>query len=259
VQYFIGNFDGQTFKNDDPAGTLWLDYGPDNYAGTTWNNEPNNKRIYIGWMNNWEYAERIPTSTWRGAMTLPRELRLVRTAKGIRLAQAPVAAVTQLRQLIGTWDALTVSGELILDKVQGRTLEIIAEIEPGTAKRFGLDVHRGSSDWTRIVYNSAQSQMLISRSAKTGNGDIPGFSPAFGAPTSIDNNRLRLHIFVDESSVEVFANDGLVAITSQTFVNPQHDGVALFADDGQVKVSHLEIYALADVWSKSLTESMQCR
>ena len=91
VQYFIGDFDGQIFSNENsPATTLWLDNGPDNYAGTTWNNTPDGARVYIGWMNNWAYANQIPTSTWRGSMTLPRELRLISTPDGTRLAQRPV-------------------------------------------------------------------------------------------------------------------------------------------------------------------------
>ncbi len=253
IQYFIGDFDGRTFTNDNPTTTLWLDYGPDNYAGTTWNNEPDDKRIYIGWMNNWQYAAAIPTSTWRGATTLPRELTLVRTPEGLRLAQSPVAALAQLREFIGAWDDLDVSGELLLDNVHGRTLEIIAEFEPGTAGRFGIDVHRGENSRTRIVYNSPQLQLLISRSAE--GGAMNGFNPVFGAPIAMDNRHLRLHIFVDESSVEVFAQDGLITLTGQTFANPENDGIALFAENGAATVSHLEIYALADVWSTGPGES----
>ncbi|MHB8751283.1 MAG: glycoside hydrolase family 32 protein [Aggregatilineales bacterium] len=250
VQYFIGSFDGHTFTNDYPAATLWLDYGPDNYAGTTWSNEPNGKHIYIGWMNNWAYADQIPTSTWRGATTLPRELQLVRTPDGIRLSQSPIAALSSLRTLLGTWDGLNVSGELPLDKAHGRTLEIIADFEPGDATRFGIDVDNGQDLRTRIVYNAKQSQLLISRPATTANGEIAGFTPAFGARVAIDNGHVRFHLFVDESSVEVFANDGLTVLTSQTFVNPANDGVAVFAENGLAKLSHLEVYALASIWPK---------
>jgi fructan beta-fructosidase len=251
IQYFIGDFDGKTFTNDYLNSVLWLDYGPDNYAGTTWDNEPNGKRIYIGWMSNWQYAERTPTSPWRGATTLARELQLARTPEGIRLIQSPAGAIESLREFIGRWENLDLSGEMVLDDVHGRTLEIIAEFEAGTAERFGIDLHRGENNRTRIVYNSVQSQLLISRSDTTESGTIFAFNPAFGAPTTLDNNRLRLHIFVDESSLEVFAQDGLVSLTSQTFVNPTNDGLALFADNGAAKVSSLEIYVLADIWSQT--------
>ncbi len=251
IQYFIGDFDGQTFTNDNPTGTtLWLDYGPDNYAGTTWNDAPNGERIYIGWLNNWVYANSIPTSTWRGATTLPRTLRLVNTPEGVRLAQATLAAMETLRTPIGVWDDLTVaSGEQIIEGVEGRTLEIIAEIEPGAAERWGLVVQRAEGAGTRIVYNPARSSLLIGRSDTTSAGPIYGFSPAFGAPLELNGEVLRLHIFVDESSVEVFAQEGLTTLTAQTFVEPPANGLSFFADNGDMTVKHLEVYALDSIWS----------
>ena len=82
TQYFIGDWNGKEFIADDIE-TRWLDYGRDNYAGVTFNDAPNNKRIFLGWMSNWEYANKVPTDPWRSAMTLPRELSL----EGDRLVQ----------------------------------------------------------------------------------------------------------------------------------------------------------------------------
>ena len=82
TQYFIGEWNGKEFIADDIE-TRWLDYGRDNYAGVTFNDAPNNKRIFLGWMSNWEYANKVPTDPWRSAMTLPRELSL----EGDRLVQ----------------------------------------------------------------------------------------------------------------------------------------------------------------------------
>mgnify|MGYP000520598218 CR=1 FL=1 len=94
TQYFIGNFDGRTFtpkySTDEPR---WLDYGSDNYAGVTFNNEPNNRRILIGWMNSWQQKEHAETS-WTGAMTIPRELGLVDVNGEIELTQTPVCEAT---------------------------------------------------------------------------------------------------------------------------------------------------------------------
>lgn len=82
TQYFIGEWNGEEFIADDIE-TRWLDYGRDNYAGVTFNDAPDNKRIFLGWMSNWEYANKVPTDPWRSAMTLPRELSL----EGDRLVQ----------------------------------------------------------------------------------------------------------------------------------------------------------------------------
>ena len=75
TQYFIGQWNGQEFIAKDMQ-TRWLDYGRDNYAGVTFSNVPEGKKIFLGWMSNWEYANKVPTDSWRGAMTLPRELSL---------------------------------------------------------------------------------------------------------------------------------------------------------------------------------------
>ncbi len=254
VRYFIGDFDGTTFTYDNTAPELWLDYGPDNYAGTTWSDMPDGRRIYIGWMSNWQYAAATPTGRWRGANTLPREFTIVNTADGLRLQQTVVSSVESLRQPLGTWNDVTVTGEMPLDGVKGRTLEIIAEIEAGSAERFGLDVHVGASGHSRIIYNTKRSLLLLSRTEAEGVNSNNGFNPAFGAPTPLENNRLRLHIFVDRSSVEILAQDGMVSLTGQTFVAPENDGVSLFATDGDAKLVSMEIYALDSTWT---AESVQ--
>lgn len=91
TQYFLGQWNGKEFIADDVK-TRWLDYGRDNYAGITFNNAPQERRIFLGWMSNWEYAHTFPTQPWRGAMTLPRELSL----KNGALSQQPVAGFTEV-------------------------------------------------------------------------------------------------------------------------------------------------------------------
>lgn len=86
TQYFIGEWNGQEFIADDLE-TRWLDYGRDNYAGVTFNDAPSGRRVFLGWMSNWEYAHNVPTHPWRSAMTLPRELSL----DGDRLVQKAIA------------------------------------------------------------------------------------------------------------------------------------------------------------------------
>lgn len=105
-QYFVGDFDGTRFVLD--AGTpapgaeapaLWADYGRDFYAAVSWSDIPrqDGRRLWLGWMSNWEYAQNVPTSPWRSAMTVPRELALRTTPAGLRLLQRPVRELERLR------------------------------------------------------------------------------------------------------------------------------------------------------------------
>jgi sucrose-6-phosphate hydrolase SacC (GH32 family) len=205
-------------------------------------------------MNNWLYAANIPTSTWRGANTLPRELTLRRTAEGLRLVQTPLAAFEALRTPLGTWADVTLDGTVELEGVRGRTLEIIVEFKAETAERFGIEIHSGGAEPTRLLYNTAQSRLVFSRSDRMETGYINGFTRFFTAPLELEDKRLRLHVYVDESSVEAFTADGTLVMSSQTFVDPAHDGLKLFAENGTATVKHLEVYALKDVWSSKPQE-----
>ncbi len=101
TQYFVGEFDGNSFHNENPGTEpLWIDHGKDNYAGVTWSDIPekDGRRIFMGWMSNWQYANQVPTERWRSAMTLPRELILDREGEGYLLRSIPVNETEKLRE-----------------------------------------------------------------------------------------------------------------------------------------------------------------
>ena len=79
-QYFVGHFDGKQFLPEaakPSARGVWIDFGKDFYAAQAWNDAPGDGRpVWIAWMNNWQYANEIPTAPWRGAMTIPRTVSL---------------------------------------------------------------------------------------------------------------------------------------------------------------------------------------
>ncbi len=248
TRYYIGDFDGERFTNDYPAALTWLDYGADNYAGTTWNNAPDGRRLFIGWMSNWLYASDVPTAAWRGTGTIVREFRLHPTPEGIRLAQTPVDTLAQLREPAGTWHDQTIENTLLpLENLHGQTLEIIAEFEPGTALRFGLDVFTSDTAATRVLYNTNTAQLIVVRPT----GNIDQMEAVAAAPLKPDNNRIRIHILIDTASLEVFGNDGLVSITNQVFPEPGSEGVSLFAEGGDVRLVSMEAYHLRSVWPEN--------
>ncbi len=93
-QYFLGNFDGKRFTtSSEPGSHGWTNYGKDDYCAISFNGLPKNEKpILIGWMSNWQYASKLPTSPWRGQMSVPRRLSLLRDAAGLALVQDPVIA-----------------------------------------------------------------------------------------------------------------------------------------------------------------------
>ncbi len=112
------------------------------------------------------------------------------------------------------------------------------------ASRFGLRLRTGPEEQTTIGYVTKEQKLFIDRT-QSGSSD---FSDAFAgvhiAPMSPMDGTIRLHIFVDSSSVELFGNDGLVTITDQIF--PGHDTfqIELFSDGGDLLINKLDIFRL---------------
>lgn len=247
TQYFIGHFDGRTFTSENQKDVvLWADYGADYYAPQSWNNEPYGRRLMIGWMKNWKYANLVPTSGWRGSFTVIREMSLQGTRHGIRLFHQPIPELNTLRGSHHRWQNQTIRpGTNLLSDVRGKALEIRAEFQV-TAKAdcFGFRVRVGETDQTFIQYQARDGQLLVDRT-RSGKVDFSeGFAAVHRADLSPVNGRIRLHIFVDSSSVEVFANDGQVVFTECIFPAEGSQGLELYVEGGTVFLISLDVHQL---------------
>jgi len=228
----------------------WLDYGKDYYAAVSWNDAPGGKRLMIGWMNNWQYANQVPTSPWRSAMSVPREVGL-RTVDGRpQLVQQPVASLDTLETgQRHTEDSTTITGERTLTK-RGDVLDIRATLRPGSAARMGLKVLTNTNgDETVISYDVAAGTLSIDRT-KSGAAAaaLAGFPGVHSAPVALRDGRLNLRILVDRSLVEVFAQDGERTIADQVYPTPGSDGLKVFATGGDATLETLDIRELRTTW-----------
>ncbi|MFD9037641.1 GH32 C-terminal domain-containing protein [Streptomyces bottropensis] len=228
----------------------WADYGKDYYAAVSWENTPGSKRHMIGWMSNWDYAGATPTSPWRGAQSIPREMAL-RTVDGrVRLTSEPVNSVKSLRQdppATATAGTVTnTSKALIGPAADGKALDIEATFSPKDAERFGLKVRTGTAgEETVIGYDTTTQELYVDRThsgAVNFNSTFPGVQTA---PLKAVNGKIRLRILVDWSSVEVFGGDGEAVITDQIFPDPASQGVQVFAENGSVKLDKATVWQLA--------------
>jgi len=247
TQYFVGHFDGRTFIPESPKEVvLWADFGADYYAAQSWNDEPTERRLMIGWMNNWQYANLIPASSWRGMFSLIRELSLTRTDNSFRLRHQPIRELQSLRHESHHWqDAIIHPGANLPSGLQGNSLEILAEFQlTGAADYFGFRVLVGENEHTTISYKVKDKILLVDRT-HSGHVDFKeGFARIHMAELLPINNTIRLHIFVDCSSVEVFASDGLVTFSECVFPAEHSRGLELFAEGGDVLLKSLDIYQL---------------
>ncbi len=255
VQYFVGRFDGERFtaENKEP---LWADYGKDFYAAISWSDVPSEdgRRLWLGWMNNWQYGQQIPTSPWRSAQSLPRALALRTTARGIRLAQEPIRELRALRGAEIRLDAREVPpGSLALDGlgVAGKALELVVELEAGDAAEFGLELRRGGEHATRIGVVPKAGRLFVDREHSGRTSFHKDFAGVHEAPLDpAPDGRVRLHVFLDWSSVEVFAQDGTLVLTDQIFPDEGAVGVALYARGGAARLKTLSAFPLGSIWSE---------
>jgi fructan beta-fructosidase len=253
VRYLVGNFDGSQFTPETAASTkLWADYGKDFYATETFSDVPasDGRRIFVGWMSNWQYANLEPTELWRGAQSFPRELKLRRYADGLRMVQKPVREIQSLRGKPFSIRDLSIADanqRLAQAALKGDTYEIEAELTVGGHENgFHLRQNKEKGVQT-IVGITADSTLVIDRihSGDTAfNQDFPGRHTAKLHPSPT----IKLHIFVDRSSVEVFANDGDVTMTERIYPPPGSDGLELYTSGGGGKVLALTIWKLQSVW-----------
>ncbi len=244
TQYFVGNFDGTIFTMDPAfapaigaAGTestrgVWLDYGRDNYAGVTWSDIPgeDGRRIFLGWMSNWDYANVVPTDVWRSAMTVPRTLTLHRTKSGPRLFSTPVNEMRLLRGETGTIPAQRVSGIVPLRLPDGATAasaEVDLEflVPPGTVTDLALEVSNTKGEVYRVGFDAVANQFYSDRT-NTPHAFSDKFATAVHrAPRIGTDSIVRMHVYLDRASSELFADGGATALTDIYF--PTEDFVAL--------------------------------
>ena len=221
----------------------WIDWGNDFYAAVTYNDAPANRRLLVGWMGNWDYAQVTPTGAWRGEQSVTRQLTLQTVGGRLRLVQTPVS-LDSLVTARATVKPSPVTGTQAVTAASGTSMQLDATLSPGTSNNFGLDVRVGAGQHTRIGYDTTAKELYVDRTA-SGNTD---FSSAFGGVQRVGldlaGKPLTLKVLVDSSSVEVFANGGLVSITDLIYPDANSRGIDLFAQNGTAQLNGLRIASL---------------
>ena len=274
VRYLVGHFDGTTFTEKESAGKkLWADYGKDFYATNLFNDmqgvnatlsqtkgkdgaPTDQRRVWIGWTSNWLYAKDEPTELWRGAQSIPRSLQLrwvgspgPSGSRELLMVQAPISELQKLRAAPFTLNNMTIQdarARMLQGRMHGDSYEIEAELDTSGASEVGLRLRKGDGVETVVGAIPATNTLFVDR---TKSGDV-AFSDQFPgrfSTTLSDTKRVKLHIFVDRSIVEVFANDGEKVMTDRIYPPVQCDGIELYSVGGGRVVS-ITIWQMGSVW-----------
>lgn len=254
TQYFVGDFNGKTFELDQQFSkqlqidnAAWLDYGRDNYAGVTWSNIPefDGRKLFIGWMSNWEYARDVPTFKWRSTMTIARELKLKNENGQFILQSLPV------KELNNYVDKTIIKDELnsseITELLKGSSIDLsklnlefdFNELKEDT---YTISFFNREGDTLSLGLDNLKNEFFLNRQ-KSGKVD---FSEKFASniskvkmPSGLET--LGVQILLDKTSIEVFLNDGEVVLTELFFPNQPLELFSISSKDKDFKIQNLKI------------------
>lgn len=246
-QYFIGDFDGKRFTLDPSWGKqpVWMDYGADFYAAVSWNDIPrgDGRRIWIGWANDWRYAKNIPTWPSRGLMSLPRTLSLRETPSGLRVVQKPVREVETLRRDPVSSQNIQLGEKEIPLPIAGGSIELQLDIDPGTADQIVLALSDERGYRTLIGVNPKVNELFVDRT-RSGPHFHDAFADRHNAAIRRRGDSLQLHLFVDESIVEVYADDGETTLTDRFFPAGGALRWTAYASNGTARIRTLRAWSM---------------
>jgi fructan beta-fructosidase len=241
TRYFVGDFDGKHFSN--VTNHEWFDYGKDFYAAVTFSNVGAGKRILLGWMSNWQYADKTPTYAWRSAMTLPRELELVKDNGTYYVQQKVIEQFSPLTKPVFT----SRSAKL---PFQSPTMDFaqsaIAFETDTTITDIRIEFFNAVGDVLVVEMNNHRLNIDRSKSGKV------GFSPQFGDTVQtmpLKGAVRNFQMFLDHSSIEILLNNGRYSMTNQFFANKNFENLRVTSTTVK-NIQNVRINIVRNVWTK---------
>ncbi|MGO9108699.1 MAG: glycoside hydrolase family 32 protein [Thermoguttaceae bacterium] len=224
-RYSIGGFDGARFTPE--VDQQPCDLGANFYATQSWGNIAGRpgRRVQIAWMNGGKY----PDMPFNQQLTFPCDMKLRLFPEGLRICRLPVGEIKSIYAKEHIWKNKTVRpGENLLKDVSGDLFDIQLQVDLAGAQDFGIKC-RGYA----VTYSSEKKTLTcLGRTA----------------PVDAVNGQIILRILVDRTSIEVFANDGKVSMSSCCLTDKEKAGLELFSDGPSPKIASMTVYELKSIW-----------
>lgn len=244
TQYFVGTFDGKQFVNESPALTKWMDYGKDHYATVTWSNAPEDRKIALAWMSNWEYANNVPTSQYRSANSVPRDLVLYTKNGQTYLSSTPSPEMLKLRGKAQKKGSFKVDRSHEINPIlsgNAGTYEIEIKFKNNGADIMSFQLFNSKGEEVEMRYNLLDNTFTMDRR----NSGATDFSKTFATATSAPISAAKeytLRLLVDKSSIEAFDGNGEFVMTNLVFPEEPYNRISFNAKGGAFTVTSLTIY-----------------
>lgn len=209
TQYFVGDFDGHKFTCESkPEVTKWMDYGKDHYATVTFDNASNGRHVALAWMSNWQYANQVPTMQYRSANSIPRDLGLFEYKGNTYCSVTPSEEITAARS-----------------KKPSKSLSEACEMVVNLKGDATITLSNSKGEKVVMTYKAKDETFSMDRTLSGKTDFSSDFAAITTAPVYGKMNKLR--IFIDKSSIEVFDNDGKMAMTNLVFPTKPYDKVTI--------------------------------
>ncbi|MBQ8272086.1 MAG: GH32 C-terminal domain-containing protein [Tidjanibacter sp.] len=244
VQYFVGEFDGHRFTPDkkQPEADL-LNYGRDYYATVSWSGVEDGRKVVVGWQNNWDYANDLPTKGYRGYMSLPHQLKLVNYSGEPKLVTEPAQEVMAHSHTLLSEEAVEVKDKYNAwrhDSKEG-AFAVECDIENLSAQVVGLKLFNDSGEWVDVCFDFVEGVIRVDR---TNSGEVdfnPRFPSISEAPLS-ESTEQHITMVVDRTSVECFTD--IAAISNLVFPQGRYSRLSFHTIGGSATIRNLTIKEL---------------
>lgn len=257
TQYFVGDFDGTTFKMDkdfslalNKEHNYWIDFGRDNYAGVSWSNArtKDGSVLMLGWMSNWDYAQKVPTEAWRSSMTIARKVQLQKNDNGYRLLINPVKELAGYRSTKYKKENIAINGDTKIidsDAIDLASAEVNFNISDLKDKGFTFKLTNKQGDTLAFGYNNNDKNFFVDRrkSGKTAFSEKFASHVSKAKRTSL-NPDLTGTIILDKTSIELFFDNGETVMTEIFFPNAPFDKLSIEPKDQELVLGNIEIHKL---------------
>ncbi|WP_342418333.1 GH32 C-terminal domain-containing protein [Paenibacillus sp. FSL H8-0168] len=249
VFYWIGQLDKQnlSFIPDQEEPQL-IDVGDFHFTGPSGMVDPKTGRNIVFTIAQGDRTSEMEyKSGWAHNGGLPLSVYLRDDG---RLGIEPIQELQSLRgaKRLSLRDQSLAETNVQLRDVRGDMLEIQLELEPGSAKQFGIKVRctPDGEEETLLYYDWNQAMLMVDRSKTTLH---PGEKcrGIQGGKLELLGENLKLHIYLDRSMVEAYAN-GLKSLTTRVYPS-RMDALGLeIWGDGEPFVKSLDIWDMQSIW-----------
>ncbi len=278
TEYFVGDFDGNKFTCDTPPNVAkFLDYGKDHYATVCFSNT-GERTLALAWMSNWQYANITPIKQYRGANTLPRELKLFEKDGQYYLAADVAPEALALRQAERDVKVGAVSGSRIVNGINSsvdNAFELRMQVTPGKNGVAGVELFNDKGEKVQIYIDLKAKRLVMDRTQSGlvdfGNKAVPhdiekaydlhehrekkepmrkrnavnyknDFALGTWAPLSLcQGGTYSVDVWVDKCSIEIFVDGGRIAMTNLVFPTKPYTNARFFAKGAPAKFNGVKV------------------